>query len=148
MFKNIRASENGAASVEFALLIPILLLIIFGLIDFARMGFVQVSLLSASNEAVRLSVLYPTGAVPTGAITNIVTASAPGAARVATLSNTSQLTIQPVACSSTLRDENTSVTVSTTFNWLLPVELLSFFSSSPGLTAFTIRATGVARCLN
>ena len=47
--------ERGAAAVEFALVLPLVVLLIFGLIDFGRLFFVQISLSSASMEVARVS---------------------------------------------------------------------------------------------
>ena len=59
-------SEKGAAAVEFALLLPLVTLLIFGLIDFGRLFFVQISLTSASREAVRASSFFIEGCLPPG----------------------------------------------------------------------------------
>jgi Flp pilus assembly protein TadG len=49
--------ERGAAAVEFALLLPILLIILFGLIDFGRALNAQITLTQAAREGVRLAAL-------------------------------------------------------------------------------------------
>jgi len=59
-------SQKGAAAVEFALLLPLVALLIFGLIDFGRLFFVQISLTSASREAVRASSFFIEGCLPPG----------------------------------------------------------------------------------
>lgn len=59
-------SDKGAAAVEFALLLPLVALLIFGLIDFGRLFFVQISLTSASREAARTSSFYIEGCLPPG----------------------------------------------------------------------------------
>lgn len=46
-------SERGAASVEFALLVPILIMLVFGVMEFSRAYNVQVSLTNAAREGVR-----------------------------------------------------------------------------------------------
>lgn len=46
-------SERGAASVEFALLVPILIMILLGIMEFGRAYNVQVSLTNAAREGAR-----------------------------------------------------------------------------------------------
>ena len=75
--------ERGATAVEFALILPLLLVLLFGLIDFGRMGFVQVSLTAASREGARYSSLYSSGVSDIQTLTNFVQTSAPAAANVA-----------------------------------------------------------------
>jgi Flp pilus assembly protein TadG len=45
--------ERGAAAVEFALLLPVLLLLVFGLMEFSRLYNVQISLSNAAREGAR-----------------------------------------------------------------------------------------------
>ena len=49
--------DLGAAAVEFALLLPLLLLIIFGIIDFGRMLNAQTTTNQAAREAARVVML-------------------------------------------------------------------------------------------
>ncbi|MDA8318644.1 MAG: pilus assembly protein [Actinomycetota bacterium] len=49
--------DRGATAVEFALLLPMLLLIIFGVIDFGRALNAQITLTQAAREGVRLDAL-------------------------------------------------------------------------------------------
>lgn len=51
--RGTRKRERGAAAVEFALLLPILLLIVFGIIDFGRMLNAQITLTEAAREGAR-----------------------------------------------------------------------------------------------
>lgn len=46
-------SDSGAAAVEFALVVPLLILLAFGIIEFGRMYNLQNSLTSAAREGVR-----------------------------------------------------------------------------------------------
>lgn len=46
-------SERGAAAVEFALLVPILIMLVFGIMEFGRAYNVQMSLTNAAREGVR-----------------------------------------------------------------------------------------------
>jgi Flp pilus assembly protein TadG len=51
------AGDRGAAAVEFALCLPILLLLVFGIIDFGRALNAQITLTQAAREGVRLAAL-------------------------------------------------------------------------------------------
>ncbi|MFE6508973.1 TadE/TadG family type IV pilus assembly protein [Nocardioides sp. NPDC057767] len=55
-------ADRGAAAVEFALVLPLLLLVLFGLIDFGRALNAQVTLTQAAREGVRLAALEQPGA--------------------------------------------------------------------------------------
>ncbi len=49
------AGDRGAAAVEFALLLPVLLLVVFGIIDFGRALNAQITLTQAAREGARLA---------------------------------------------------------------------------------------------
>jgi Flp pilus assembly protein TadG len=49
--------DRGATAVEFALLLPVLLLLLFGIIDFGRALNAQVTLTQAAREGARLAAL-------------------------------------------------------------------------------------------
>jgi Flp pilus assembly protein TadG len=51
------SADRGATAVEFALLLPLLLLIVLGIIDFGRMLNAQVTLTQAAREGSRLVAL-------------------------------------------------------------------------------------------
>ena len=53
----MRGADRGAAAVEFALLLPLLLILVFGIIDFGRMLNAQITLTEAAREGARASVL-------------------------------------------------------------------------------------------
>ena len=53
----LSARDRGAAAVEFALLLPVLLLLIFGIIDFGRALNAQITLTQAAREGARLAAL-------------------------------------------------------------------------------------------
>jgi Flp pilus assembly protein TadG len=52
-----RASERGAAMIEFALLLPLLVMLVFGIITFGRAYFAKVELASAVREGARAAAL-------------------------------------------------------------------------------------------
>lgn len=147
--KGSTLSDNkGVAAVEFALILPLLLLLILSLIDFGRLFFVQVSVTSASREGARYSSLYSNGAPTPTNITDLVNASAPGAATLSQLSSNATLTVTQISCSTATQNENTTVEVSTNYKWLLPVGIVRLISPNSSLVNdFTITSTGVMRCV-
>jgi Flp pilus assembly protein TadG len=141
--------ESGATAVEFVLILPLLLALIIGLIDFGRIGFVQVSVTAASREGARFSSLYSSGITNIQTLNDFVQNSTPTVARVSQLDSQGSLSVTTTQCSAIQSGENTSVTVATNFKWLLPVGLISILN--PGSTwvqDFTISSTGTMRCMN
>jgi len=53
----MRRGDRGAAAVEFALVLPVLLLIIFGIVDFGRMLAAKITLTEAAREGARAAAL-------------------------------------------------------------------------------------------
>ncbi len=47
-------SDRGAAAVEFALIVPVLLLLLLGIVEFGRAYHAQLSVSAAAREAVRV----------------------------------------------------------------------------------------------
>ena len=85
-----RVRDRGAAAVEFALVLPLLLLVLFGIIDFGRALNAQLTLTQAAREGVRLAALgYPNATVEaraqaaapalSGVTVTVAAACAPGA---------------------------------------------------------------------
>lgn len=56
---NIARNERGAAAIEFALLAPVLFLIIIGVLQLGILFFANAGLKSAVGEAARFATLYP-----------------------------------------------------------------------------------------
>jgi len=51
-------SERGAAAVEFALLLPMLLLVVFGIMEFGQLYNVQISASNAAREGARYAAVH------------------------------------------------------------------------------------------
>jgi Flp pilus assembly protein TadG len=65
--------EKGAALVEFAMVVPLLLLLVFGIIEFGVMIFDTTMLTNASREGARAGIVYvPDSTVPVSAIQQVV----------------------------------------------------------------------------
>ena len=67
-------SQQGTAMVEFAIVAPVLLLFVFGIIDYGRYFFLYNSLTNAAREGARLAAVTPqsTAAERAAALTLIV----------------------------------------------------------------------------
>jgi Flp pilus assembly protein TadG len=132
-----RKNERGATVVEFAVVLPILLLILLSMIDFGRYFYVRISLSSASFEvadAVSRG-LISTSDDATQKTTKILAISndvSPGIAGFAQLNSSAQLTLTPLpsACPSTTG--LITVKLSTSFNSISPIS--SFFSEASSST--------------
>lgn len=78
------AGEQGQALVEFALVLPVLLLVIFGLIDLSRAVFQENTLAYAAREGTRYAIVHgsastdPSSSTNTADIAAVVRAAAVG----------------------------------------------------------------------
>lgn len=61
-------SESGASAVEFALLLPVLMMILFGIIEFGFALYQQAILTNASREGARLGIVQSVPAITTAQI--------------------------------------------------------------------------------
>ncbi|GAA0558360.1 hypothetical protein GCM10010172_46760 [Paractinoplanes ferrugineus] len=127
--------DDGAAAVELALVLPILLLLVFGLIDFGRVMQQQIQLTEAVREGARVGALNGT-------------ASDMQAQVVSTVGGSTGITYTTTtACTSAATATSTAtMTVTRTFDPVTPLYLvLKLFQSNP--SAITLSATGVMACL-
>lgn len=132
-------------AVEFALIAPLVFLLLTLIIDFARIGYVQLSINSAARESVRASSF----GMSSTEIESIANSSSSGAARMAQISSSAKLAVQTIrSCnaSSTL-GRTTEIKVETTFDWITPVELMDMVSSDGSqVQNMTLASKGVMVC--
>lgn len=142
--RGVKRRDRGAAAVEFAIVVPLLLLILLALVDFGRLFYVEVSLAGASREGARAVALGRPGAQ----VVAVVQASSPGVARLSSLGNASQFTIQQQSCPAT-GSANAVVVVSVPFRWFTPVELLQAFNpASEGGQGLTLDSRAEMLCVS
>lgn len=55
-----QASNHGQTLVEFALVVPILLLVVFGIMEFGRVFYTYSALTNGAQEAARYGIIHPT----------------------------------------------------------------------------------------
>jgi Flp pilus assembly protein TadG len=138
------AGDRGAAAVEFALLLPLLLLIVFGLIDFGRALNAQITLTQAAREGARLDAL---GRYTTSQICTRVVTAATGLSL--TCSNVTVTATCPSSSSSTgVGSGDGIVQVSYPFTFITPVGAIArlFGGGSGSSTGLTLTARGDMPC--
>jgi Flp pilus assembly protein TadG len=128
-----RRCERGSAAVEFALVLPVLLLLIFGIIDFGRMLAAKITLTEAAREGARATALISADA---------------GRARVAAATTdldpavTADITDCPTQAGAA--DDATAI-VRYHFTFITPLGLLAGLVGRDD--SVTLTATGVMPCL-
>ena len=65
-------SESGASAVEFALLLPVLMMILFGIIEFGLALYRQAILTNASREGARLGIVQSVPPITTAQIDAVI----------------------------------------------------------------------------
>ncbi|WP_081788306.1 TadE/TadG family type IV pilus assembly protein [Candidatus Blastococcus massiliensis] len=94
--------ERGAAAVEFALIAPVLLLLLLGIVEFSKAFHDQASLSAAAREGARSMALGDTPAQARDAVR--------AAANGLTLGD-SQISVSPASCAAVAPGSRTTVTV-------------------------------------
>ncbi|HTM54667.1 MAG TPA: TadE/TadG family type IV pilus assembly protein [Pirellulales bacterium] len=109
----LRDRRRGTAAVEFALVAPLFVLLVFGMIEYGRMVMVQQLLVNAAREGARVGVLD--GSTQTSVTTAVNNYLSPAGITTATV------TVVPSTPSSAAATAPVTVTVSVPFNnvsWL------------------------------
>lgn len=122
--------DRGAAAVEFALVLPILLLLVLGILEFGRAYHVQTTLSNAARDGVRVMALQDSAAAATSA-TKL-------SAQPLDLSASTIVVTPTAGCSSALTGAGlASVTIE------YPFSLVSGFLP---IDDFTLTGKGTMRC--
>ena len=122
--------ERGAAAVELAIILPILLTLLFGIIEFGRAYNASIVVTHSAREAVRKVAL---GATDAQAITagQLAGNSLPGGVSVASISAAD-------SCPANVLDQKAKTTVTYPFTFEIPFV--------PSLTLVTISKTATMLC--
>ncbi|GAB3350947.1 TadE/TadG family type IV pilus assembly protein [Modestobacter lapidis] len=124
--------ERGASAVEFALIVPLLIVLVLGIAEFGHAFSVQGTLSSAAREGARAMALQNDQAAAKAAVRTAASTLSPGI-------TDAQVAITPASCPLTGGTAATTY-VTVTISYPKPY-LTGFFGSGLGLTA-----TGVMRC--
>ncbi len=127
-----RTDERAAAAVEFALVLPLLLLLIMGTIDFARAYNAHISLSGAAREGARVLALSSGDPVQT---TKDAAPSLPA----------DEITVTATACPNP--GDPARVEASYQFSYITPISgLMTLFGGSSLSSPLTLTGIGVMRC--
>jgi Flp pilus assembly protein TadG len=129
MTKRLR-DERGATAVEFAMILPLLLVLVLGIVEFGRAFQVSGTLSAAAREGVRVMALQNDQAAARAAVRTAADSLDPAV-------TDAQITITPATCPQT-GTGNTSVRL--TIDYPMPF-ITDFFGVTVDLTG-----TGVMRC--
>ena len=134
--KGARA-ERGASVVEFAIIFPLLFLVIAGIVDFGRYFFTSIQLTNAAREGARMAIVMPGPTPdPLPSITARAMAAAVGVPSV---------TVSPVVTCTQGSTANASVTVQAPFSWIIMGPAIRMVGGSWASNG-TVSSTGVMRC--
>jgi Flp pilus assembly protein TadG len=122
--------EHGASAVEFAFIVPLLILLVLGIAEFGRAFQVQSTLSAAAREGVRTMALQNDPAAARSMVRSVASSLNPAL-------TDAQIAISPASCPTTYP---TSSTVRVTITYSMPF-LTGFFGS-----AVRLSGTGVMRC--
>ncbi|HUR23366.1 MAG TPA: TadE family protein [Acidimicrobiales bacterium] len=133
----LRRGERGAAVVEFALVLPILMMFVFGILEFGRGYNARIELTSAVRQGARTAALFGTSCpiLPatqnfTDCVTTSVRDGAPGLTR-------SAIQVTPTACPDASTGTNARVVATYPFRYDIPFV---------GRRQANLTATGVMQC--
>src|ERR1700733_7000607 len=129
------ARDRGAAAVEFALLLPMLLLLVCGIVDFGRALNAQITLTQAARQGARLAALGQS---------NVVSRTQAAATGL------SPVTVTVTACpSGSGPTANATVQVSYAFSFITPIGAIAKLLGGSGTgSSLTLPATAVMACEN
>lgn len=128
------SQDRGAAAVEFALVMPVLLLLVFGIVDFGRALNAQIMVTQAAREGARWDAL---GSTQTQIAQRVSDSAQPLSGVTTTVGS---------LCGTGVATQNGSVTASYSFSYVTPIgSLMNMFGGS-SLSNMTITGQGVMRC--
>jgi len=130
--------DRGAAAVEFALVLPMLLLVIFGLIDFGRLLNAQVKVTEAAREGARAAAVAGMGDDHADA--------AEGRAQI--VDEGIEVVAPSTFCEPPYTDdEDATVHTEYVFEWITPVgDIAALFGGGGWGDPITVTGTGVMPC--
>jgi Flp pilus assembly protein TadG len=128
--------DRGAAAIEFALVLPVLLLVVFGIIDFGRGLNAQITVSQAAREGARLVALGQSSAIVTTRVQAVMGSITPAV-------TINQGTACPVNAGANV---DAVVIVSYTFTFITPVAAFGAMFGGHFGSTMTITGQGEMPC--
>lgn len=140
MFHRANRSERGAAAVEMALVLPVLILLIGGIVDFGRAYYTQIILTNAAREGARGAIVLadPVARAEAAGKNDIPGWQTPVVAN--RMAPTDPWSVNSAGCTGITTPDAVRVTTSATFNY-------TFLGFLPGLSGTkTLSSNAVMGC--
>ncbi|WP_098461672.1 TadE/TadG family type IV pilus assembly protein [Propionicimonas paludicola] len=120
--KPAQTSERGAAAVEFALVLPVLIVMIFGMVDMGMAINAQAIVGNAAREGARAASFSGADTTATNNAISRASASLIGTAPTTNITCQTMVSGTPtaIACSSVSPGDSVQVKVSYTYKWITP----------------------------
>jgi Flp pilus assembly protein TadG len=126
-----RKRSRGQSLVEFAIVFPIFILVLFGLIEFSFMLYSQMTVSNAAREAARVSVVDPDACSIPALSKATALASATGLSTAYLVVNGSVASSgSPATCAKAKQGDPVTVTVNYTYHTFFPLFFGATFSES------------------
>ena len=119
MFRRLRKGEQGQALVEMALILPLFFLLLFGVIEMARIGYSYITVSNATREGGRTATIGGTDVNITNSIKNAATSLDPASLTI---------TISPLEAN---RHSGQEVTIDVTYPVQLVIPIISNAITNP-----------------
>jgi Flp pilus assembly protein TadG len=130
--------QKGASAVEFAIILPVLLLVLFGIIEFSIAFYDKAMITNASREGARAGIVFRASPLTNVEITDIVNNYLSD--NLITFSGTSvpDITVTPVDTSTLTMGDPLTVTVSYPYNYYVLPGFVAGLTGSINLNATTV----------
>lgn len=126
MIGRLRKGEHGQALVEMALVLPLFLLLLFGVIEMGRVGYAYITVSNAARAGGRVATIGAPDSEITSSVQNAATSLDPAS-----------LTIN-ITPTQALRQSGQAVTVQVTYPVLLIIPLISNVIPNPVVVSASI----------
>ena len=132
--------DRGAAAVELALVLPVLLLLLLGIIGFGRAWSWQIALTQAAREGVRVAALGMDSPTPAARVQEAARPDLPATQPIAvTVADACPAVPGPTT-------PPVTVTATTTYEWMPALDEMMGLVGAPPIGSVTLTGVGRMRC--